>query len=99
MSTANFIQNRVITRATNVTPYERWNGVKPSISEFHIFGSKCFVYVPTEKIRKLDNTGIKMFFLGYDENSKAFCCYNPETKKVVISRDVRFSDSKRFQLN
>lgn len=74
ITTANYIQNRVITRATNVTPYELWNQIKPNMTDIHIFGSKCFVHVPKEKRNKLDDTGIEMIFLGYDGNSKAFCC-------------------------
>lgn len=90
IATANFIQNRVITRSTNLTPYERWNGVKPGINSFQIFGSKCFVHVSAAKRGKLDNVAVEMIFLGYDENSKAYRCYNAATKKVVVSRDVRF---------
>jgi len=91
VATANFIQNRVITRTTNMTPYERWNGDKPGIDIFHIFGSKCFVHISAAKRGKLDNVANEMIFLGYDENSKAYRCYNAATNKVVISRDVRFS--------
>lgn len=91
IATANFIQNRVLTRTTNTTPYERWNGAKPGIDKFHIFGSKCFVHIPSEKRGKLDDVAIGMIFLGYDENSKAYRCYNKATRKLVISRDVRFS--------
>lgn len=90
VATANFIQNRVITRTTNMTPYERWNGTKPGIESFQIFGSKCFVHVSPAKRGKLDDVAVEMIFLGYDHNSKAYRCYNAETRKVVISRDVRF---------
>lgn len=70
VTTANFIQNRVITRTTGVTPYEKWNGTKPNIDVFQIFGSKCFVHIPSAKREKLDNVATEMIFLGYDENSK-----------------------------
>lgn len=42
--TANYIQNRVLTRAKEATPYELWNGSKPGINHFQIFGSKCYVH-------------------------------------------------------
>lgn len=90
IATANFIQNRVITRTTNTTPYERWNGTKPGINSFHIFGSKCFVHISPAKRGKLNDVAIEMNFLGYDDNSKAYRCYNAATRKVVVSRDVRF---------
>lgn len=31
-----------------------------------------------------------MIFVGYDENSKAYRCYDPVNRKLVISRNVRF---------
>lgn len=78
-----------------LTPYELWNGIKPGISSFHIFGSKCFVHVQSAKRGKLDNVATEMIFLGYDENSKAYRCYNTSTYKVVISRDVRFGTAAK----
>lgn len=92
VATANFVQNRVITRTSDVTPYERWNGVRPGIDVFQIFGAKCFVHVPSEKRRKLDNVATQMVFLGYDEKSKAYRCYNAESKRIIVSRDVRFGN-------
>ncbi|KMQ89570.1 retrovirus-related gag-pol polyprotein [Lasius niger] len=90
VSTANYIQNRTLTRSTNATPFELWNGYKPSIDHFQIFGNKCYVHVPQEKRHKLQNTSIQMIFVGYDENSKAYRCYDPVNRKLVISRNVRF---------
>lgn len=31
-----------------------------------------------------------MKFVGYEEGSKAYRCYNESNRKIVISRDVRF---------
>lgn len=59
---------------------------------WYIFGSKYFVHIPCDKRRKLDVTASEMIFLGYESNSKAFRCYNNVSKRVVISRDVRFTD-------
>jgi hypothetical protein len=37
-----------------------------------------------------------MIFLGYDENTKGFRCFNQDSRKIVVSRDVVFgSDSSR----
>lgn len=94
VNTANYIQNRVITKSTNQIPFYIWNGKKPDTSHFRIFGSKCFIYVPKEKRRKLDNTAESMIFMGYDENSKANRCYDSIAKKLVISRNVRFVSSE-----
>lgn len=37
-----------------------------------------------------NNTAIQMLFIGYDDESKAFRCYDTLNRKLVISRDVRF---------
>ncbi|XP_074342697.1 uncharacterized protein LOC141680342 [Apium graveolens] len=45
---------------------------------------------------KLDDKSEKCIFIGYSERSKAYKLYNPVTKKVVISRDVRFDENSAF---
>lgn len=87
---ANYIQNRLPWKNVEKTPYEIWFGTKPSIQHFKKFGSKCFVFVPDEKRRKLDAKAVEAIMVGYDLSSKAYRCYVPSTGKVVISRDVRF---------
>lgn len=51
-----------------------------------------YVHVPKEKRRKLDPKAVKCLFVGYDENVKGFRAWNPMTKKIIISRDVRLVD-------
>lgn len=90
VNTANYLQNRLPSRSVGATPYELWNGNKPRLDKCAVFGSRCYVHVPTEKRRKLDNTGKEMIFVGYDENSKAYRCFDRTDRKLVISRDVKF---------
>lgn len=47
----------------------------------------------------MNDVATKMIFLGYDDKSKAFRCYNPDEKKIVISRDVRFCTSNQNKEN
>lgn len=35
-------------------------------------------------------------FLGYDRQSKGFCIYIPASKKIIVSKDVKFDKSKFF---
>lgn len=90
VSTANFIQNRTITKGANSIPIQLWNNVKPNATHLHIFGTKCFVHIPSEKRRKLDNTAKEAYFIGYEEGSKAYRLYDKSSHKAIISRDVRF---------
>ncbi|KAF2297179.1 hypothetical protein GH714_018880 [Hevea brasiliensis] len=72
----------------NMTPEEAWSGRRPDVSHFRIFGCIVYAHVPDEKRRKLDDKGEKCIFLGVSDYSKAYKMYNPNTKKIVINRDV-----------
>lgn len=93
IATATHIQNLCLTRSTEATPYELWNNKKPGTKHLKIFGTKCFVHTPVEKRKKLDNTAEEMIFIGYDNNSKAYRCYDLVSKRVIISRDVKFVEN------
>lgn len=90
VNTANYIQNRTITKGADSIPFELWNGEKAKVNHFEIFGTKCYVHIPNEKRKKLENTAMQMQFVGHEGGSKAFRCYNASNRKIVISRDVRF---------
>ncbi|RVW92788.1 Retrovirus-related Pol polyprotein from transposon TNT 1-94 [Vitis vinifera] len=76
----------------NVTPEEAWNGRKPSVNHFRIFGCIAYAHIPDQKRKKLDDKGEKCIFLGVSEVSKAYKLYNPITKKIFISRDIIFDE-------
>lgn len=94
VNTANYIQNRTITKGAQSIPYQLWNDERPSVCNFEIFGTKCYVHIPTEKRKKLDNSASAMYFVGYERGSKAYRLYDGTGRKVIISRDVRFIDNK-----
>ena len=56
-----------------------------------VFGEQCSAQVPIEKRKKLDNTGVKCYFLGYEKNHKAYRLLNADDGSIVISRSVNFS--------
>jgi hypothetical protein len=43
---------------------------------------------------KLDKKAEKCIFIGYKDGLKGYKLWNPETKKVVYSRDVVFREMK-----
>lgn len=90
------VLNRSLTFSVqNMTPQEAWNGRRPSVDYFRIFGCVAYARIPEEKRRKLDDKEEKCIFLIVSEQSKACKLYNPITKKIIISRDVNF-DEDRF---
>lgn len=98
VNTANYIQNRVVTKGnSNSIPFELWNEKKATVNYFEIFGAKCYVHIPKEKRKKLENTATQMYFLGYEDGSKAYRMYDALNHKLVISRDVRFVRTSMHQ--
>jgi hypothetical protein len=75
-----------------ITPQEAWSGWKPSVKHLKVFGSIGYVHVPEQERTKLDDRSKKMVFMGYAENCKGYKCFDPVTKKVVVSRDVEFEE-------
>ncbi|MCH91864.1 retrovirus-related pol polyprotein from transposon tnt 1-94, partial [Trifolium medium] len=83
----------------DVTPEEAWSGSKPTVHHFKIFGCLTFVHVPDAQRKKLDGKSIKCILLGVNEDSKAYRLYDPVNKKVIVSRDVIFEESKGWNWN
>ena len=75
-------------------PHEVWTGKKTSLSHLRVFGCDAYVHVPKEKRTKLDNKSERCIFIGYKDGLKGYKLWNPETKKVVYSRDVVFREVK-----
>jgi hypothetical protein len=53
------------------------------------------MHIPDEERTKLEPKSRKCIFLGYDMESKAYRLYDPEARKVRLSRDVVFQEQPR----
>jgi hypothetical protein len=77
-STSAYVQNISPHRVSgNKTPEEAFTGVNPDVSYLRIFGCSVYIHVPKEKISKLEPSGMKGTFVGYNETSKAYQIYIP----------------------
>lgn len=91
ISMANHVRNRCITKVLKTrTPYELWTGRKPDVKHLHHFGAKVFYLDKSINRNKLSPKGIEGMLIGFSDTAKAYRIWNPEDKKVYISRDVRF---------
>ena len=91
LKTAVYILNRVPSKSVPKTPFELWNGWKPSLNHVHIWGCQVEVRVYNPHERKLDPRTVSGFFIGYAEKSKGYRFYCPShTHKVVEARNARF---------
>ena len=88
-----YLTNHSPTRSVHEkTPQEAWSGRKPGISHLKVFGSIAYTHVLDEKRTKLDDKSEKYVFVGYDSRSKGYKLYNPNSRKIFISRDVEFDE-------
>lgn len=93
VSTTVYILNRSPTKAImNKTPYELWFKRKPKVGYFKVFGCIAYAHIPSQRREKFDEKGEKYIFIGYSEESKAYRLFKPDTKELVISRDVIFDE-------
>ncbi|KAK9078427.1 hypothetical protein SSX86_002484 [Deinandra increscens subsp. villosa] len=91
-----YLLNRIPTKAVkNATPYEALKKVKPNLKYLKVFG--CLAYAKrTGYVAKLEDRSEVLVHLGKEPGSKAYRLYNPNTGRVVVSRDVEFNEQKRW---
>ena len=92
LQTASYILNRVPSKSVSTTPYEIWNGRKPSLKHVKIWG--CPAFIKRLKSDKLDVKSIKGRFVGYPKDSLGFCFYLPAEQLIVVSRDAIFLEKE-----
>lgn len=96
VNNANYIQNRMLSAAVDVTPFELWSGKPPNLSHIRMFGCVAYAHINKQKRQKLDDVAEKYNLVGYCEHSKAYRLLDMKTNKIVISRDVKFLEQNEF---
>lgn len=92
VGTANHIQNHLIGKRGNDTPYESMFNKPSKLQDFHEFGCDVYVKIPDEKRQKLDPKATKMKFVGYHQEAKAYKLVDKKYS-IFVSREVKFLDS------
>lgn len=83
------------SRSGNTTPYERWTGRKPTIGHLRVFGCLAYAHVPERDRNKLSARARRCVFIGYADDSRQWRLYDPSSRTVFDSRDVRFIEHVR----
>ncbi|KAD7117108.1 hypothetical protein E3N88_04376 [Mikania micrantha] len=95
-----YVLNRVPTKAlTNCTPYEALKGRKPILDHLRIFGCIAYAKVALPHLKKLDDRSTQMVYLGAEPGSKAYRLFDPISKRICISRDVKFMEKESYNWN
>ena len=92
---AAYTRNRTPTAAIKEkqTPYERWYGKRPNVSNLKVFGCMAFAHISDAQKQKLDKKSEKHQFDGYSVRSKGYRLFDKKSQKVVIRRDVIFNET------
>ena len=96
-STACYLINRspCITLGKK-TPIEIWSGSPADYSQLRVFCCTAYAHIDNGK---LEPRATKCIFLGYQPGVKGYKLWNPQTHKVVLSRNVIFNESAMFHDN
>ena len=90
-----FLLNWCLTKAVSRRiPNESWSDHKSEVSFLQIFGCIAYSHIPREKRKKIDDKNKKCIFIGYSDGTKGYKLYNPETRKLIMSRDVQFLENE-----
>ncbi|WVZ71837.1 hypothetical protein U9M48_020372 [Paspalum notatum var. saurae] len=97
ITTAVYVLNRTTTKVTGgKTPYELMNGTAPTVHHLRMFGCVAHVKVATPHPKKLDDRSRAMIFVRYEPGSKAYRVYDPDTRRVHVSRDVVLNEEAQW---
>jgi hypothetical protein len=57
-----------------------------------VLGCVAYCHIPESKRNKFDLRAIPSILVGYEEGNKAYRCWDPVSRKILISRDIRFDE-------
>ena len=99
VNTACYLKNRspCQTLKGGKTPYEKWYGKKPDLSNLKTFGCVAFVHIPDSQRRKLEDKTKQVRFLGYAPGGHGYRVMEEKSLRILLRRDVLF-DETRFEM-
>ena len=88
-----YLLNRLPTKVLKgMTPIKAWSGTKPLAQHLRVFGCVSDALVLENKRSKLNQKAVVRIYLGYNSEAKRYRIYNLETKKVMVSKNVKFNE-------
>jgi hypothetical protein len=94
---ATYLRNRSPTRAlgTEITPDEAFWGKKPNVASLQEFGTPCEVLQQDGKGAKIGPKTKPYIFTGLSDESRAWRYYNPDTRRILTSRNIFWLDTDK----
>ena len=78
-----------------MTPYEPCFGVKHKVKHLRVFGCDACAHIPKDERGKFDSKAWRCILVGYSSESKGYRLYDPEQRKLIVSRDVKFNKEQK----
>ena len=95
-----YLINSVATRSLEgSTPYGALKLRKPNLSHLKVYGCVCYAKTDTVGRKKLDDRSRILVHLGIEPGSKAYRLIDPDSKRIIVSRDVVFDEEKEWRWN
>ncbi|KAL9249695.1 Retrovirus-related Pol polyprotein from transposon TNT 1-94-like protein [Drosera capensis] len=89
MKTTAHVMNRLAqARLGFMTSFEKPWKIKPTVSDFLVFGYVCYVFVPNHLRNKFDKKMMRCIFVGYDDQRIGWKYVNPNTSRGYKSRNL-----------
>jgi hypothetical protein len=95
-----YILNNALTRnLQGKTPYEAWYNWKPKVHHLRTFGCIAHVKQIGPDVSKLSERSVATVLMGYEIGTKGYTLFDLLAKKLHISRDVIFKESRAWKWN
>jgi hypothetical protein len=98
MTTIVFLLNHALTKPLNdKMPFEACYSRKATVGFFKTF--RCVVSNKNKRawLKKLDDQSAPMVFIGYSEGAKVYQMLEPGTRRVHVSCNVIFDESRGWE--
>lgn len=80
------------TRSNYDTVWQ-WFEEKPVLDHVEVFGTVGYAFIKPKQRKKWDPKATKVHLVGYEPTQKNFRLYEPISKKVIITCDVKFNEN------
>ena len=80
-------------RKTSVYELLTGNNPKEILSKLHIFGARAYLHKSGNEVTKMEDKAFIGIYIGYDLQSKSHKIFNPNTKKITTSINVRIKST------
>jgi dUTP pyrophosphatase len=88
-----YIKNRLPHHTIKISPYEKFTGTQPDVSNIRIFGSCVYAKEAGKRRFKLDHGTRKGTFLGFTATDKIITYIDKETGKVKTATHAIFDEA------